>query len=153
MRNIPDIEIQLLLRELDRGRDDWIHGNPALEATSTVAQSDRMTIFAPFGGEALRNGPDMERRQLTAASQFHGGTGRSEVVDVLASGDLVVVILVERSEVRFSPDGPLQPWVLRTTQVFRREGERWIRLHRHADPLIKFRPLAETSALARGESI
>jgi ketosteroid isomerase-like protein len=151
MADIGDDEIQVLLRELDRGRDGWIHGNPALDTTDKVVQSDTMTIFGPFGGEALRNGPDMAQRQQKTVSQFHGGTGRSEVVDVFTSGDLVVVVLVERSEVRFSADGPLQPWVLRTTQVFRRDGDRWIRLHRHADPLIKFRPLAETTALARGE--
>lgn len=150
MTAIGDDDLQELLQELDRGRDGWIHGSPALDTTESVVQSDRMTIFGPFGG-MLRNGPEMAERQQKAVSQFHGGSGRSEVVDVFASGDLAVVILIERNEVRFRPDGPLQPWVLRTTQVFRREDRRWIRLHRHADPLMKFRPLAETTALARGE--
>jgi ketosteroid isomerase-like protein len=151
MADISDDDIQQLLRELDCGRDNWIHGHPALDTTAKVVQSDRMTIFGPFGGEALRNGPEMAQRQQKAVSQFHGGSGRSECVDVFTSGDLVVVVLVERSEVRFSADGPLQPWVLRTTQVLRRDGDRWIRLHRHADPLIHFRALPETSALARGD--
>jgi ketosteroid isomerase-like protein len=150
---ISNEDIQELLRELDRGRDGWIHGNLALDTTEKVVQATDMTIFGPFGGEALRNGPGMEKRQQNAVSQFHGGSGRSEVVDTFVSGDLVVVVLVERSEVRFSPGGPLEPWVLRTTQVFRRDGDRWIRLHRHADPLIDFRPLPQTAALARGQSV
>lgn len=151
MSTISEQDIEQLLRDLDRGRDAWIHGSRSLDTTENVVQSDRMTIFGPFGGEALRNGPDLAQRQQAAVSQFHGGSGKCETVDVHTSGDLAVVVLVERSEVRFSADGPLQPWVLRTTQVFRREDGRWIRLHRHADPLIDFRPLAVTSALARGE--
>ena len=43
-----------------------------------------------------------------------------------------------------------QPWILRTTQVFRLdENGHWCRLHRHADPLIRYRPGDETFALAR----
>jgi hypothetical protein len=30
----------------------------------------------------------------------------------------------------------------------RRDGDRWLRLHRHADPLIRFRPLADTLTIA-----
>lgn len=151
MSTISEQDIEQLLCELDRGRDGWIHGSLAFDTTDNVVQSDRMTIFGPFGGEALRNGPDLAQRQQNAVSHFHGGSGKSETIDVHTSGDLAVVVLVERSEVRFSADGPLQPWALRTTQVFRRHDGRWVRLHRHADPLIRFRPLAETSALARGE--
>jgi hypothetical protein len=46
-------------------------------------------------------------------------------------------------EGRASPD----PWVLRTTQVFRHDAEGWLRLHRHADPLIRFRSPGETLAI------
>ena len=44
-----------------------------------------------------------------------------------------------------------QPWVLRTTQVFRRDGMRWLRLHRHADPLIDARSFEAAVSLAKGE--
>ncbi len=152
MGDISDDDIRKLVAELDRGRDGWIHGNPALDTSAQMVQSPDMTIFGPFGGEALRNSPEMAARQAKAVSQFHGGTGKCELVEAFSSGDLLVLVMIERNEVRFSPNGELQPWILRTTQAFRRDGDRWLRLHRHADPLIKFRPLAETAAIARGET-
>lgn len=136
-------EIDQLVAELDRGRQAWIDGRIEETATSHMAQADDMTIFGPFGGEAAGPGP----HQAKAAALFHGGTGRCELVKAIADGDLVVLILIERNLVRFAADAAPRPWVLRTTQVFRRDGARWLRLHRHADPLIHRRPLPDTLAL------
>lgn len=44
-----------------------------------------------------------------------------------------------------------QPWVLRTTQVFELRQGGWVRLHRHADPLIDLRAPGTTFAIARGD--
>jgi hypothetical protein len=58
--------------------------------------------------------------------------------------------MIERNEVMFEGrDGP-HPWVLRTTQVFRRSDRTWVRLHRHADPLIVLRSLDSTLDLLEG---
>jgi hypothetical protein len=65
-------------------------------------------------------------------------------------GNVVVLVMIERNEVMFEGrDGP-QPWVLRTTQVFRRSDRSWVRLHRHADPLILLRSLDSTLDLLKG---
>jgi hypothetical protein len=61
-----------------------------------------------------------------------------------------VVILIERNTVRVDGNDE-QPWTLRTTQVFELRGDEWVRLHRHADPLIDRRAPVETFALARGD--
>jgi ketosteroid isomerase-like protein len=66
----------------------------------------------------------------------------------MTSGDLVVLVMIERSLVTFEGRTEPQPWILRTTQVFRRDGDRWLRLHRHADPLIHRRSFDETLAVA-----
>ena len=94
-----------------------------------------------------RNGPAFADLQKRVYSKFQGGTSKGELVHWMTAGDLVVLVMVESSTVKFDGrDGP-QPWVLRTTQVFRKEGSQWIRLHRHADPLIKRRSFDETLEL------
>jgi hypothetical protein len=66
------------------------------------------------------------------------------------SGDQVVVVLIEHNEVSVDGVADPQPWVLRTTQVLERRDGGWVRLHRHADPLIERRSPADTFAIARG---
>ena len=136
-------EIDRLVAELDRGRDAWISGRLEETATAHMTQAEDMTIFGPFGGELNVLGP----WQPKVAALFHGGSGRCELVKAIADGDLLVLVMIERNLVRFATDAAPRPWILRTTQVFRRDGDRGLRLHRHADPLITRRPLADTLAL------
>ena len=141
-------EIDELVAALDAGRQAWISGRLEETATTHMAQAEDMSIFGPFGGDLALLGP----WQPKIVALFHGGTGRCELLKAIADGDLVVLIMLERNLVRFAVDAEPRPWVLRTTQVFRRDGDRWLRLHRHADPLITRRALAETLALLPTES-
>ena len=72
-----------------------------------------------------------------------------ELVQSYASGELAVLVMVERQHGRVGglPD---QDWSLRVTLVFRREGSEWQLAHRHADPLLKGISLEQASAIARG---
>jgi ketosteroid isomerase-like protein len=107
-----------------------------------------MSIFALFGGAiAPEAGPALAEIQKRTAAQFKGGTGKIELVKAMSAGDLLVLVLVETNQVKFDGFDTPRPWTLRTTQVFRREGDHWLRLHRHADPLTKRRTLPETLAL------
>lgn len=76
-------------------------------------------------------------------------TRARRVVKTIVAGDIVVVVLIERNEVTVEGATDPQPWVLRTTQVFEQRGGTWVRLHRHADPLIDRRTPADTFAIAR----
>lgn len=137
-------EIAALVAALDRERQEWIDGRFDAAGTAPMVQDDAMTLFGPFGGEAVGPSP----LQAKAAALFRGGSGSTEVVQAIADGDLVVLVLIERNAVCFEPGAAPRPWILRTTQVFRRDGACWRRLHRHADPLIDRRPLADTLAIA-----
>ena len=148
---ISDADLDELLAMLDRGRQSWIDGTLGFGEGLEVDQDDDFTIIGPFGGEPGR-GPGLEERQKAAARLFHGGTGSSEVVKTIVTGDLAVVVLVERNEAVVEDGRAAQPWVLRTTQVFELRPSGWVRLHWHADPLIDLRKPAVTFALARGES-
>lgn len=149
--SVTDAEVGELLARLDQGRQSWVEGKLGFGQGLDVDQDEDMTIFGPFGGEALRGTAELSGRQDRAASLFSGGRGRCDVIKTVVAGDVVVIIQVERNEAHVQgSDGP-QSWTLRTTQVFERRGEGWVRLHRHADPLIDFRPPEQTFALARGE--
>jgi len=147
MADVQREEIDALVREMDRARDAWVHGRLEREGTDCMVQAPDMTLFGAFGGVA-RNGPDLETRQARAAARFRGGAGSTEVVNAVSAGDLLVLVLIERSEVLFDGHDKPQPWVLRTTQIFRRDGDRWLRLHRHADPLCTLQPFEAVVALA-----
>jgi len=148
--SISDAEVAALVRDLDSGRQAWISGHLETSATTMMAQDDDMTIFGPFGGEAGRGNATLVPIQTRAAAAFHGGTGACEVIKVMRDGDLLVIAMIERNSVMFEGRADPQPWIVRTTQVFRRDkAGHWLRLHRHADPLIRRRDLADTLALLK----
>ena len=151
---VTDEDIDQLVQAMDRGRDAWIHGNMESEAPDfPVRQADDMTIFGPFGGIAPRGTAPVAvpAKQGEMAARFKGGTGDCELVRAFYEGDLAVLVMIERNEVEFEGHDRALPWILRTTQVFRKEGNGWIRLHRHADPLASFRDLDETLTLLQGD--
>jgi ketosteroid isomerase-like protein len=149
---VTDDEVRELIEEVDRGRDRWIRGRTEeFLSGARVTQADDMTIFAPFGGPGPRPGEispeDLLAAQAAASSQFAGGRGSLEVIKTIIEGDLVVLVAIERNDVMFAGHASPHPWTLRTTQMFRQTKDRWVRLHRHADPLILHRSLDETLAL------
>jgi hypothetical protein len=146
---ISDDDLDRLMRALEAEAEAFLSGRFGVETGFT--QAEAMTIFGPFGGPSSRMPmSELLPLQKVASSQFESGTTTFEVVKRITSGDLAVLVLIERSEVRIAGSSTVQPWVLRTTQVFRLDGEEgWLRLHRHADPLIRYRPSEETFALAR----
>ena len=112
--------------------------------------ADDYTLFPPFGG-APRHGFDASEDAVEQLSRFFGGgEAQVDVVQSYVSGDLVVLVLVERQHgaVGGLPD---QDWSLRVTMLFRREGDDWRLVHRHADPLVRDLDLDRVAALARGD--
>ena len=151
---ISEQDIEELVAACDAGRARWIAGQAEwTDGDAPYRQADDMTIFPPQGGTGPPPGITPEARdalQAHISAQFHGGEGSCELVRVIVEGDVVVLVLVERSMVTFEGHAERQPWVLRSTQVFRRDGNRWLRLHRHADPLIDVRSLEAAVTLAKG---
>ena len=115
-----------------------------------IDHSKDYTLMNPFGGAPTLGFVDSPERRAGMATFFKSGTLDQEVVATYASGDLIVLVAIER--VRAEVGGlPEQDWSLRVTQVFRRYGAGWQLVHRHADPLVKGISLEQAAALARGE--
>lgn len=116
---------------------------------SLIHHADDFTLMSPFGGTP-EHGFDTSPEHLAALkSFFRGGEAEIEVVETYASGDLVVLVIVERQHGQIG-GLPEQDWSLRVTLVFRRNGTDWEQVHRHADALVHPISLEQLSALARG---
>ncbi len=83
------------------------------------------------------------------AKFFKGGTLKQELVSTWQSGDLAILVTIERMHGQVG-DIPEQDWSLRVTQVFRRKGSEWELVHRHADPLVNHISVEQAAALAKG---
>jgi hypothetical protein len=146
---VTDEDVDRLVEAMDLVRASWISGHGEFVEGAPFRQAEDMTIFGPFGGSSPRPGdlsPEaLAGAQAATSAQFHGGEGSCEVVRTIVEGDLVVLVMIERSTVMFEGRDAPHPWILRTTQIFRRaDDQQWVRLHRHADPLILRRPLDAT---------
>ena len=138
-----------LLEDVRRGQQAWLDGRLADEGADQPA--GYVTIAGPFGLPAVRMTDEMRRGQAAMNANFDGGTNAVvELIESYVSDDLVVLVMVESSNVRFKSREGNDPWRLRVTSVFRREGDTWRAVHRHADPLVHFRPLDQTLELMTG---
>ncbi len=114
-----------------------------------IKHADDYTLMAPFGGDVIRGFDTSPARLEAMARFFQKGEAALEVAQTYTSGDLVVLVAIERQhgEVGGHPD---QDCSLRVTLVFRRDGTAWQLVHRHADPLVHTITLEQAGALARG---
>jgi ketosteroid isomerase-like protein len=147
--NVTDEEVADLIRQTAEAASALIRGDIRTYVT-LVRHADDYTLMAPSGGEP-RRGFDASDQALDAlARYFQGGEAELEVFQSYASGDLVVLVAIERQhgEVGGLAD---QDWSLRVTLVFRREAGEWRLVHRHADPLVHGIDQEQLAAIARGD--
>jgi len=107
-------------------------------------------LMPPNGGDPRRGFDGSDNAVEWTARTFRGGQADVEVFDAYASGDLAVLVAVERQHGTVG-ELPIQDWSLRITLVFRREGDDWRLVHRHADPLTRPIDPELFAAIARGD--
>jgi ketosteroid isomerase-like protein len=109
------------------------------------------TLIAPTGGEPRRGFDDSDEALAALSRYFRSGEAELEAFQTYASGDLAVLVAIERQrgEVGGLPEQDLS---LRVTLVFRRDGPSWRLVHRHADPLVHEIGEEQLGKLLRGEA-
>ena len=114
-----------------------------------IKHAEDFTLMTPFGGAPTR-GFDPSPEHLAALARFFkSGEATLEVVQTYASGNMVVLAIIERQRAEVG-DLPEQDWSLRVTLVYRRDGSEWQLVHRHADPIVKSISVEQAAAIARG---
>ena len=143
-----DKDVSKLIQETAEAQAALIRGDVDRFVALARPAEDHV-LMSPFGAVAYGFDGSSENRAALARF-FKSGTFDQEVVATYHSGDLVVLVTLER--VRGEVGGlPEQDWSLRVTQVFRREGADWRLLHRHADPLAHGISVEKAAALGRGD--
>jgi len=147
---VTDDDLAGLVIRITEAAKALIHGD--IESyVAHIKHADDYTLMSPYGGDPTRGFDDSERALASMAAFFRGGEATVEVVDTYASGDLVVLVVIERQHGTVG-DLPEQDWSLRVTWVFRRDGEfDWELVHRHADALVHAIDHNQLGRLARGE--
>jgi ketosteroid isomerase-like protein len=147
---VSDPEIAALVRRSADANKALVRGDID-DYLSLIRHAKDYTLMNPFGGAPDRGFHDSPERRAGMKKFFHGGTLDQELVTTYGSGDLVVLVTIERVRAAVG-DLPEQDWSLRVTQVFRRTDSGWELAHRHADPLAKKRTVEQTAEIARGPS-
>jgi ketosteroid isomerase-like protein len=147
-RPITDADLAELVQRMDEAAGAFIKGDID-HYLSLFDHADDYSLMGPTGGETVHGFDSSGDRLAEFRSFFTSGEARLEVDQTYVSGDLAVLVAVERQhgEVGGSPD---QDWSLRVTLVLRRVGDRWHLVHRHADALVHPIPWSHLAELARG---
>jgi ketosteroid isomerase-like protein len=147
--NVTDGDVTGLIRSTAEAAAAYIRGD-IHRYLALIKHASDYTLLPPYGGEP-RRGFDTEAALENTPKMFRGGEADQELVASYVSGDMAVLVAIERQhgEVGGMPD---QDWSLRVTWVFRREGPEWRLVHRHADPLVHAITMEQMAALARGQS-
>jgi ketosteroid isomerase-like protein len=146
--DVTDLELAELVQRTAEAASAFIRGDMH-RYVQLISHAPDYTLMPPFGGEPVHGFDGSDQRLAAMARYFTSGESSLELVGSHASGDLVVLVVVERQhgEVGGLPD---QDWSLRVTLVFRREPPGWRLVHRHADPLLHGMSLEQVAAIARG---
>ncbi len=118
-----------------------INGDPSLYK-DIYSQRDDVTLGNPFGPFGCGRA-EVEARLELGASMFSGGeVDGFETLSKLVTTELAYLVEVERCRAKVGGREDLTPVALRVTSIFRPEDRRWKLVHRHADPIVDFRPAA-----------
>jgi ketosteroid isomerase-like protein len=148
-RSITDADLSDLVERMNEAAVAYITGNQRHYLT-LFDHPDDYTLMPPNGGETVHGNDRFTEEWVSETSSvFASGEARLDVAQTYVSGDLAVLVAVERQHgvVGGTPD---QDWSLRVTLVLRRLGDRWQLVHRHADPLVREVPWPHFAELARG---
>jgi len=144
---MTDEELNAILVSTEKLANAWMRGDWDGGYGAALTRRDDATIYGPFGGPATKGARAWGEGAKIGVKHFRNGHAKVRLVQSHASGDLLVLVLLEEQSGEVG-GVPAQPWSLRVTLVYRREEGTWRVIHRHADPLVKRRTLPETAAIA-----
>ena len=122
------------MEERKAASDAFVDGDvdPLLKISATTPPA---SMFGPAG--TYLEGPGNVNQANTAGSRSFepGAENRFEIMHAGADGDLAYWVGLQRSVVKLRDSEQPVAMNLRITEIFRRDGDEWKLVHRHADEL------------------
>ena len=122
------------IADSDSANIDLLQGN-AGPLKELYSHNANITVLGGFGG--IEHGWDEVGPRLDwATAQFAGGSYERKTVSMVEGTDLAYTVSIEVNQVYEAGKSEAVQLDLRVTQIYRREGNQWRLVHRHADPLV-----------------
>ncbi len=132
-------ELDAAIEQFRQAQEALVAGDPE-PVKPLHTRRDDVTLANPLG-PVRRGWAEVEDAIDQAAANFRGGGGvRYEEVSRYVTPEIAYVVRVERTETKIGGQEELSPVSLRVTMIYRREGDSWKIVHRHADPITAARP-------------
>jgi ketosteroid isomerase-like protein len=127
-------EFEQFMKRREAASAAYVQGD-AEPFNQVVAQACPATFFPPMGGFA-RGTEDVAARYSRDAKAFETGSHFTfEILQMAASDGIAYWVGFMKGEAHMRGKPEAIPMSLRITEVFRREGDAWKIVHRHADPM------------------
>lgn len=128
-------DFEVFLKRRAKVADAYVNGD-AGPLGEIVARELPATFFGPGGG-VVDGAEAVAARYVKDAQSFeNGGQNSIEILQMSAGGGIGYWTGYQRASARLKgAPGPVS-MSLRITEVFRREGDDWKLVHRHADMLV-----------------
>jgi len=128
------MNLEQTLEQYHLAADEFAKGNPA-PVKALWSHRDDVTLANPFG-PSVRGWKQVSQALEYASSRFRDGEVTSfEGVARYETTDLASIHELERWQAKVGSREEVAPFDLRVTSTFRREGDTWKLVHRHADPV------------------
>jgi ketosteroid isomerase-like protein len=114
--------------------DSYVNGD-ATPVLALLTRHAKSTFFGPCGGYTEGAREVASTHEKGAKSFEPGGKNELELLQILADDGVAFWVGIQHAQVRMHGKEEPVPMSLRVTEVFRREGEDWKLVHRHADML------------------
>lgn len=110
--------------------------NGDAEPLVRIATSNSPATFFSPRGDVIQGASDVSARYAADAAAFDtNNENELEILQMSAGDDIAYWVGLQRANVHMRGKAETVPFNIRVTEIFRREGDTWKLVHRHADML------------------